>query len=256
MSDIEHLEQQKTTENGDPSSILADAIATANSTVLHQEHRSNTLAQDIEGIPNSKEKESFTQRAGQLDAIRNEAQESITAASFLDAVANYTVEEPQIAEDAPISQEINQPEQSPSIPVPSVNQMNVALEAIKGIANVVIEKEKEQATKVIKGVDGNGQEVEAGKRIEAAVGMIPKNMPKIGNPAFIIGKVLELQEEIKRAEPGFERSVLSKIVLLVADVPTRGLVSMAWEILKKVQEVTNAGQESTEVEKEPAEHQR
>lgn len=230
-------EQEKSLEQA-PLAQLEETIRHAEKLTNHREQQNEHVAIDIESLPKSVDTEHFKERLTKLKNIQTEMKQAVLAASLLALIHGQALAVSAPKDISALSQ--NQ-EDSSSSSAPIVNQTNMTLEIIKGVAEAVLEQKKKDGREVVTGEDSEGKKIETTDRVGKASGMIPQQIPKLGNIASLISVVIDIQKEAKEAVPGYEKNIAGRVAKLIADIPTFGLASYAWDMLSKREEARKNG---------------
>ncbi len=234
-------------------SKVEDVLSRGERLVTHAEQKNEHLVVDVESLPNTIDKKPFHEKIQKLQRIKDEMKRAVLSASFLILTSGNALAEnaPKDFDATPQIQE--QTEVSPS-PASSIAQTNVTLEIIKGVATIALEQKKKDVSEILQGVDPiTGKEVSSIDRVGKASDMIPRRIPKLGNIALVISAVIDIQKEIAEAKPGYEKNILGRVARLIADIPSVGLASVAWDILSKREAQKNQTVSTVVTEGNPSE---
>lgn len=248
MKGQESIGNQELLPNQEAISELEGALSDGNELAKRTEQQNEMILVEIESLPATIDTAPYKEKITKLQGIQAKIKQTVLAASFLALVQGNALAEstPKDQDSAPQTQE-----QLETIPAPSitVEETNMTLEIIKGVANMALEQKKKDINEVLQGVNTKGEEVSAKDRIEKASGMIPSQIPKLGNIASVLSMVIDIQREISEAKPGYEKNIASRFARLLVDIPTQGLASFAWEILSKNQQNKDTTTESVTSER-------
>lgn len=240
MGSQEHFEKKESSmEKGEPSQ-LEDAIKHGEELVTHFEHQKSHTVKDVESLPPGVDRTPFNEKLSTMDRIGQEAKKATLAASFLMLTSNAVLAEsiPKDQDSAPQAQE-----QLETVPAPTITmqETNMTLEIIKGVATMMLEQKKKDVNEVLQGVNTKGEEISVLKRAEKASGLIPSQVPGLGKVFSILNAATDIQEEIKAAAPGYEKNVIGRFGRLLLDIPTAGLASYAWKQIQEREKLKKDG---------------